>query len=197
MRDSKDLEKSLRKILGQQLRELVRRCAPTLPKADQGAVGSLLEEMISSWATAESGSRRKVLDAWLAKIAARTAGARAVKGVKSGSFLVSASRSPYRLPGKVFIQFDPRRRRLDPSFDILNPKRGKKADSGLYSANDYVSVNSARIADLLGLETSEVEEMREKLRPSKLDFAFLGAGWAWDGTKSSGRRPSVSKVRSH
>jgi hypothetical protein len=200
MKSSPDLEKSLRKILTQQLRELVGRCAPGMESTDRDAIGSLLEQMISSWVSADPRSRRDVLNAWLAKVGARVAVARTVKNVKAGSPLVSSSRSPYRLPGKLVIEFGPKgKAQIDPSFDILSAKPIPKAQTLLNRAQPKPSatVKSKEIAELLGLSTSYVEGIRQKLRSSGLDVALLGAGWAWEDNKAAGRRPSVSKARSN
>jgi hypothetical protein len=69
----RDLEQSLRKILSEQLLELVRRSAPEAESTDRDAIAALLDQMITDWIRAGPNSRQEVLKLWRNKIAARIA----------------------------------------------------------------------------------------------------------------------------
>jgi hypothetical protein len=190
-----NLEGSLRKILKDQLQELVRRSAPLAEKNDRDRLSLMIEDMINSWIEADPRSRKIVLAASLRRVRAHIQQIKAVRAAKDGVTIVSNECSPRHLSGKGYVRVSAKDRDIEElGFYFLSPRGSKKVNS----INDAEALSgrkaSREIAKRLGLDETHVDGVRRKLRLSGLDIAFVAAASSFRTSgKGSAKASAASK----
>jgi hypothetical protein len=192
----RDLEESLRKILKEQVRELVRRSAPVQGAIDREELSSLIEQMINAWVESDARTRKDVLRVWLGRIRTRIAEVRAVKAARAGTPLISSPRSIRHLARKIIAHAAGNREIVDKlGFDLLYSKLSKKSTNSASGRVILDESSSKEIAKRLKLSQSDLEGLRQKLRSTGLDIAFVTGG-LHRGTAKPASKPSTGS-RSH